>query len=119
MRVFEHAKDVACTMAQRSDILFQHGAVIIKDGRIIAVGRNHKNGCRWGNGQIFSVHAEIDAIEGTKIRGLRGATIVVYAESHGRQKLSRPCPNCAHILRKLGFKRVIFSTSAGWEKENL
>lgn len=117
MRVLEHAKDVARALAQRSTMLYQHGAVIVKDGRIIATGRNHKNGYRWGNNDIESVHAEIDAIEGTEIRGLGNATMVVYAEYHDRQRLSRPCPNCAHILHKLGFKRVVYSTCTGWVRE--
>ncbi len=119
MRIEEHAKDVAKATARKSDMIFQHGAVIIQGGRVIATGCNYKNGYRWGNGNIFSVHAEIDAIEGTEIRGLRGATLVIYAESHGRQKLSRPCPNCLHILRKLGFRRVIFSTPSEWRKETI
>lgn len=119
MRVEEQAKDLAHLVAQRSNLLFQHGAVVIKKGKIIASGRNYKNGCRMGNPNIFSVHAEVNAIESTKLRGLRGATIVIYAESKGRQKTSKPCPNCFHILQKLGFRKLVYSTHDGWKIERI
>lgn len=121
MHIREHAKEIARLMAGRSDSRFdfRHGAAIIKNSKIIAVGHNYADSRSFGNQTIFTVHAEIDAINHTNIRALRGATMVLYAEQHkGRVKCSRPCPNCFQIMRKLGFKRVIYSTPEGWKKEN-
>jgi len=122
MRIREHAKELVRLMARRSDprFDFRHGAAIIKNSKIIAVGHNYADGRNLGNEMIYTIHAEIDAINHTNIRALRGATMVLCAEQHkGYAKCSRPCPNCFQIMRKLGFKQVIYSTPDGWEKENL
>jgi diaminohydroxyphosphoribosylaminopyrimidine deaminase/5-amino-6-(5-phosphoribosylamino)uracil reductase len=76
------------------------GAVIVKNGRILARGHHHAAG---------QPHAEIEAIRAAKNPArLRGATIYVTLEpcsTHGRT------PPCTEAILRHGFARVVFGAT--------
>jgi len=74
------------------------GAIIIKDGKVISSGRNHRE---FGKNAL--AHAEIEAIDGAcKALGgwrLFGCTLYVTLE---------PCPMCAGAIINSRIDRVVF-----------
>ncbi len=107
MKIIKAAKDAARLMAEGSECAFRHGAAIVRNGKIIALGRNYRTYSGRGNTR----HAEIDAIMRTKLSALRGATIIVFGKKPGGLwNNSRPCPNCEAVLKKLRFKKMVCST---------
>lgn len=76
------------------------GAVVVKDGSVIASGRN-----RVEEKKSVSAHAEFEAIrEAEKILGdwrMSDCTIYVTKE---------PCPMCAGMLINARIKRIVFGT---------
>ncbi len=77
------------------------GAVVVKDDRVIAVGRNRRE-C----GKNALAHAEIEAINGAceALGGWRlaGCTLYVTLE---------PCPMCAGAIINSRIDRVVYGTA--------
>ena len=125
--------DVAKKLAGKTDpqvTRYMHSSVIIdREGRIIGRGVNHYAGDiiiadDTGLPLDKSVHSEIHALRKVGIRKLNGATIINYARTNVSSNLSRPCPNCMAILRKLGFRKVYYSIRSDlrnpiWKEEVL
>lgn len=91
----------------------RHGCVIVKNGRVLAVGanrfRNDPNNLskEHANGNC-SVHAEIDALR--RLRSAKGCRVfVVRVNATGRLLLSRPCSRCYTALDEAGVKEVVYS----------
>lgn len=104
------------------NLQYKHSAVIVKAGRVLAIGRNrdktHPNAVRLdvdGNPFCRSIHAEMDAIARVKNKGtLRGA--IIYVARKGRTGLpgmSCPCKMCQAEINKYGLKRAVFTTDYG------
>lgn len=106
--------DVAVRMAETSEAEFKHGAVVVRGGRVLALGVN-----KWKNRDMppttsteynphLTVHAEVDAL--SRVKNARGATIYVARVSkHGEERFSRPCPRCEKVLIAAGVKRVVYT----------
>lgn len=77
------------------------GAVVVKDGRIIARGRNAREQSR-----VATAHAELLAVENAcralKSWRLEGCTLYVTLE---------PCPMCAGAIINSRVSRVVFGAS--------
>lgn len=77
------------------------GAVIIKDGQLVSVGRNRRE-----IGKNALAHAEIEAINGAceTLGGWRlsGCTLYVTLE---------PCPMCAGAIINARIDRVVYGTA--------
>lgn len=107
--------DLALRVAESSDCTQRHGCVVVKGGRVMAVGHNKvrnnpafvESDNEEGRGTIFSVHAEIDAL--SRVADPKGA--VIYIARAGKQgpALSRPCDNCTTELIKAGVKAVCYT----------
>ena len=91
----------------------KHGAVVVKSGRVMAVGIN-----KWRNHPSIieqskvkhecSVHAEVDAI--SRVNNARGATIyVARVNNSGEPLLSRPCDNCYTAILDAGISKIIYT----------
>lgn len=105
--------NAAREQAYRSDMRFKHGAVIVKDGEIVARGFNYiYKGRRSMN--HYSMHAERSAIYNAlhcKI-DLEGASIyVVRLNKRGNLSHSKPCYHCAKKILELNIKRTYYSVS--------
>lgn len=113
-----------------------HGAAIIgKKGRVIATGYNHhRTQCSRNNPRYFgafihcSFHAEMDAIfrflgslprskdiysQKTR-KKLRSITLVVIRRTREGQIVdSKPCFHCLQTIRRIGIRKIIYSTPTG------
>ena len=104
---------------------YRIGAIVVKQSRIVSTGVNKlKTHPRQINPHTHlygsSIHAELDASIGISRHLLRGATIyVVRILQNGENAMSRPCGSCMDILRELGIRRVVYSTTNGVEQEIL
>lgn len=107
--------NLARSLASRSAQRHKHGAVVVKSGRVLAMGfnkrRNHPLICNPGRHKLDSgFHAEIDAIK--KVADPRGAVVfVARVNRRGQDRLSKPCPVCAKELSRLGVKKIIYTVS--------
>lgn len=122
---FEVARDTS-KKASASNTKYRHSSVIVdRKGRIISTGRNYFAGNTVDTGEDIidkSVHSEIHALSKVDIRRLDGAVIVNHARTNVASILARPCQNCWPILKKLGFKKVFYSTRSDsdnpeWKEE--
>ncbi len=106
--------DLAMRMAEASDGIHKHGAVVVRSGSVLAMGMN-----KWRNRDLpptpadeynphITVHAEIDAL--SRVADPRGVTVYVARVNRaGDEKYSRPCQRCEKALIKLGVKRVVYT----------
>ena len=105
------------------EIQHRHVAVIVKAGRILAVGRNrnktHPDSVLYEDGEriLKTIRAEHDAISRVKNKSqLRGATIYVARLGRsGIPGMSCPCKMCQDLINKYGLKRAVYTTECGSE----
>lgn len=98
-------------IAQQSTCRQRHGAVIIRGGRVLAVGVNRDR----NNPRVLSdpkdncsTHAEVAAIRaGGNIVG--GVIYVARVNRSGHALLSRPCDSCFTSILRSGIKRVVYT----------
>jgi deoxycytidylate deaminase len=107
--------DLATKVAESSDVTRQHGAVVVRGGRVLAVGVNRYRSRHTIISDSpeydpnITTHAEADAL--SRIADPSGVTIyVARVDSQGRPRFSRPCENCTKLLEEAGVKRVIYTT---------
>ena len=77
------------------------GAVVVKDGQVISVGRNRRE-----NGRNALAHAELEAIDGAckALGGWRLWQCEIYVTLE-------PCPMCAGAIINSRLRRVVFGAS--------
>lgn len=124
---FDKARKIAGKTKPGITHYFHSSVILDRNGNMIGSGVNH-----WAGKQIYvpaegyidkTVHSEAHALTKVNIRRLNGAVIINYARTNVRTILSRPCPTCWEILKKLGFRKVIYSTegfgfkSTSWQEE--
>lgn len=111
--------NLAARIAETSELSQKHGAVIVKSGRVVAVGVN-----KWRNkaliniapdqtGQYYphlSYHAETDALSRLQNNAEGAIIYVARVNQNGEQKFSRPCDNCYEALKDAGVKKIIYTT---------
>jgi deoxycytidylate deaminase len=105
--------NIAIKAAGSSDMKKKHGAVVVKSGRVLAIGtnkfRNHP--AQTASDRIqdeCSVHAEIDAISRCDPRG--ASLYVARVNNSGDVRYSRPCKRCELKLQQAGIKKVVWSS---------
>lgn len=105
--------NMAYTLAEASEVDKRHGAVIVKNGRVMSLGIN-----KWRNKgleqehaywlDILTVHAERDAL--SRVSDARGAVVyIARVGKEGERLMSRPCWRCMKALAEAGVKRVIYT----------
>ncbi|MBT7452190.1 MAG: hypothetical protein HN793_15235 [Rhodospirillaceae bacterium] len=115
----------------KSNMVYQHGAVIVKNGKPVCMGFNHKRS--YSNGTLCcSFHAEFDAEHKWKSIFLKGKRnkddiqrlarkfdiyVVRLANGSDGYLDSMPCHNCVKKLKKTGFKNIYYSTDGGGFKK--
>lgn len=102
----------AIKLALKSDQNQKHGALVVKNGRVLGQGVNVRRNLPsdWIEADAISVHAEVMAMARVNPDNLRGAT--VYVARTGKcqpHMLSRPCSRCYEALKAAGVKRVIYT----------
>lgn len=129
-KIFKWAQ-IAQKMSTHSK--FKLGAVIVKNSKVISKGFNREGKTHpllVKEKQSFydskpylveNIHAEFHAIMRTVNKSdLKGSTIIVFrCTSDGTLALARPCNSCQLFLKKFGIKKMIYTTSEGWNEERL
>lgn len=93
-------------------------AVIVKGGRVLAVGVN-RDGTGYLKFKLFKefqgVHAEVDAILQCDVSELKGAEMYVVGKRSRTTGLitSKPCEACQQYLANMGLKAVYYHDSQG------
>lgn len=115
--------------AKQSDINFQHGAILTKGSKILAKGYN-KPRSKFMNTFHTCIHAEIDVLHTYittilhKSINLKKKNIIIPELSKctlwvgrvlkdGSLTDSKPCCYCINYLRKVGLKKIGYSTKNG------
>lgn len=104
---------LACKAAESSSCEQKHGAVVVKAGRVLAIGYNKTRNSSISLGDTTSfkhctIHAEIDAL--SRVSDPRGCIVyVARVNRRGKPRFSRPCNNCYRHMLKRGIKRVVFT----------
>lgn len=104
-RAFEIAKQSKCRQ--------QHGAVVIRNGNVLAVAtnkdRNLVNNLDESHvKEHASVHAEVAAL--SQVANPKGCTVfVARVMRDGKPGYSKPCSRCERYLKNAGVRRVVWT----------
>lgn len=103
--------DLAVKVSETSDVNQKHGAVLVKNGRVLALGVNkwRNRDLRQDNYQpVLTTHAEIDAL--ARVADASGAILYIARTSEkGINQFSRPCFRCMKTIADKGIKRVVYT----------
>ena len=105
--------------AERSDIHFQHGSVLIKNNKVIGRGYNRYSGHKPHH--LRTIHAEMNAIQNAS-DSCENATMYVIRLSQITDDglgSSCPCKKCAKFMKLHKINKVVYSTGEGFEKKFL
>lgn len=107
-------RSLAIEEASRSEHTNQHGAVVVKKGKVIQTGRNQYCSLQrikhFGAKRVWSIHAEMNALAGLPKRVTQGAELyVVRRMSDGSLSNSKPCRVCTALIKTAGIRRVFYS----------
>ena len=122
--------NIIIEQAKNSHINFQHGAVLTKGSKILAKGFN-KSRSKFMSSLHTCIHAEMDVIhtyittilhKSININKKNGPNIPILSKcilwvgrisKEGTLVNSKPCCQCIHYLRKIGIKKIGYSTKNG------
>jgi tRNA(Arg) A34 adenosine deaminase TadA len=102
----------AYNQALKSEMNFNHGAVLIYRGRIVGKGYNTYINSSYN--EKNSIHAEISAIK----NGLKKISteelkkcelVIIRVNRLGECLNSKPCHNCENFIKKFNIKKVFHS----------
>ena len=108
---------IARYLASKSGAKNQHGAIIVRGGRVLGTGfnKNRNNPVTVSPEHIqtyCSYHAEVVAIKDASKSDMAGAIMyTARVNRNGIDRNSKPCPRCAMLIESMGIKRVVFTTT--------
>lgn len=108
----EYLMAMARTTSERSTCVTRNGAILARDGRVIAIGYNGSppgqphcidSGCIKDitHRCIRTIHAEINVI-------LMAARYGISTEGTTMYCTTVPCPNCAKLLTNSGIVKIVY-----------
>lgn len=110
--------ELALELAHSSDHSFRHGALVVKDGKIISCGNNQYKANKMKiatRNHRCSIHAEEAALKQCDKQSCYNGTVyVARIASYGRAD-SKPCSRCQKILKSFGICKVCYTTPQGYE----
>lgn len=105
--------DRAARIASTSQMRHKHGAILVTNGNIRAVGVNVKQNDPkpWVPYDYLSTHAEINALTQTKPQLITGTLYVVRVNKDGKLMPSMPCDHCIGYMMKwtTNLRKVVHS----------
>lgn len=119
------------SMSFLSDHRCRLGCVIVKGHRIISSGHNSASKRHSLQAKIDTqyfrcdcsgfVHAEVDALIPLIDQhiDLTQASIYVYRSTCNGKGMARPCPRCIYLIKKVGIRKVNYTTPDGFVEEVL
>lgn len=100
--------DAAIALAKLSKCRHKHGAVLIKNGQVIAAGTNIRlqvpSDTNWRH---CSLHAEeyVLTVAGNQASG--STLYIARVNNHGEPRLSLPCARCRRKIIRSKVRRVV------------
>lgn len=105
----------------RDQVTSLHASLIVKGGRILAIGTNQPNPNQFALSYALHAgwqsHAEFVAVSQIR-KKINLTNAVMYncrVSRNGLISLSKPCPGCYRMLLNYGFKKVVYTTPQGFE----
>lgn len=116
--IFRLAKEASLSSDHHT---YKVGAVLFVKGKPCSVGYNsNKSHPIIKKFSAKSLHAEVAAVLGSKLKDLNGATICVYRQTKdGKPAMARPCIICQRILSSFGIREYVYTISGSWTKESI
>lgn len=113
----------AIKAAEMSSCTSRHGAVLVKNGNVLAIGVNAmKNDPLYVDPQkrnvvppnvlimdMMSVHAEEAVIRANKEEANNAVIYIARISAKGEPVLSKPCASCQKMLKEYGVKKAIWT----------
>ena len=104
----------AYNQALKSDMNFNHGAVLIHRGKIVGKGFNKYINSNYDCKQKISLHAEVsainDALKKMNVSELKNCElIIIRVNNSGMCVNSKPCCNCQKFINQFSIRRVYYS----------
>ena len=104
----------AYNQALKSDMNFNHGAVLIYRGKIVGKGFNTYINSNYNCKQKISLHAEVsainDALKKMHVSELKNCElIIIRINNSGMFVNSKPCCNCYAFINRLCIRKVYYS----------
>jgi tRNA(Arg) A34 adenosine deaminase TadA len=105
----------AYNQAMKSDMNFNHGALIIYRGKIVGKGFNTYINSNYNCKQKISLHAEVsainDALKKMHVNDLKNCElIIIRVNNAGLFVNSKPCCNCQKFINQFPIRRVYYSS---------
>ncbi|NCQ51318.1 hypothetical protein GW796_05390 [archaeon] len=101
--------------AEKSEYRLKVGCVVVKGGSLISKGFNSVTYRSIGSTKYTawkeSLHAERAALSKINKEDIKGSTVYIYREYNvtGKPAFTKPCAQCAFMLRELGVKKVYYT----------
>lgn len=102
----------AASLAGISQMRHKHGALLVTNGNIRAVGVNVKQNDPkpWVPYDYLSTHAEVNALSQTQHQLITGTLYVARVNREGNLMPSMPCDNClGYMMKWTNLRKVIHS----------
>lgn len=123
MKVLKKIEEIgyALVPSNRKDNQFFHVAAIFQRNKILSIGQNsfktHTKARELGYSGAC-IHAELSSCLRLGEEDCSNYSMAVLRiNRQNKLALSRPCPHCDALIRKLGFKKIYFTNKNGeWEK---
>lgn len=127
MKYFEYAKNIA----EFSDANQKLGCILVYKGKVLGTGFNCSkthpiqkiyNKKRFPEEDVLhTIHAETHAISPLLHKSsIDWNKVTLYTYRIKKNKpygMSRPCASCMALIKKIGIKKICYSTETGFAKE--
>tara|TARA_A100001015_G_scaffold179394_1_gene199455 strand:- start:122 stop:487 length:366 start_codon:yes stop_codon:yes gene_type:complete len=98
---------------------FNHRALALKGGKVIATGYNGYKGRKFSR-SFCTTHAEVNCIQNINCKERKRRDIVICSIFEGEYfKNSKPCFNCCQSLSEFGIRRIRYFDGESWIEENV
>jgi len=112
----------AVKVAKLSECRYKHGSIIVRGKSILSMACNkiitHPIQRRYGS-HVCSLHAEVRSIALAQTSVIGATCYSARIKAGNTLALSKPCPNCAMILKEAGILDVIYFNGEHIVKEKL
>lgn len=99
----------ALEIAKTSKCRYRHGAIVVNNGRIVAVATNKKVGDPATQWRRSHIHAEAAAIIAAGKYAKGASVYVARAAADGSPAESKPCKKCEGYLERFKVGQVVWT----------
>lgn len=99
--------------------IYKMGAVIVNNGKLVAIGHNKNKTHPDAKNYTTKIHAELDALIGWRIPNrstFEGNMYVVRLTNGGAMATSKPCKDCMVLIKEADLSSVTYIDEYGMIK---